>query len=656
MADRQKVLLCKIMGVEGDFGLRYDPKFLSLALYYLRAYACTDPSIAERFSFPIRSFPISKTDEEIVEVIFSESPQIVAFSAYLPEVVRTTAICKKIKFIMPDTTIIIGGPSIGDSKTFLEKHSYIDIVVRAEGEVPFRNVLRSFIEKTPLGDVRGITFRSDKKVVKNPDAPLDFDVNTLPFIFTDEFIDGTSGIATCETTRGCRNHCRFCGIGRSITRNYDMDRIESDLRQIFSNKNIRRLFIGDSDFFSDRRRAVAMLDIIKKYNAHKTQIEFYSDFLGADEELLKECRAAYIHDSLRVPLQTLTENALKESHREWFDFDLVKKNAQAVLKYFPSTNAELIYGLPGDNYEGMKRSLRWCAEIGLINPKLHRLQNLPGSAYTRHSEKYGLKADPNPPHYVYFSDTFSYDDSLKAEALSRNLQTIFKFIFPADYGIFSALGIDLFDTAENIHTDVKEWDDSYVRASEANVTEAKWEAAEILLGYFSRKYSTDIASIDFLRDIFRYRWIANNLYNYFRESILYNSEIDTLQSGCKGAFIPRYETCEISHNIPHVIDVNNLSEYMKQRRQKFYLLYSHSEPGIMPVKVRNHEIFAESLRHFDGSSPDIQLITEKIVSGGNAAPDDVVPLITRLFERGFVFYAEPEYVLNEFHKKGSSES
>ncbi len=634
------------MGVEGDFGFKYDPKFLSLAHYYLKEYALSDPGIAEHYEFTIKAFPAHKYDEDIIEEIFLSAPAMIAFSAYLPEIEKTKSLCRKIKCVLPDTPIIIGGPSIGDSVSFLSENTCIDIVVRLEGEETFRELLTAFIADKNLSNINGITFRSNNEIIKNPDRPLSFDVNAIPLIFTDEFMEGTSGIATCETTRGCRNHCRFCGIGRSLLRSYNIDRIEHDLKQILSNKNIRRIFIGDSDFFTDRERTEKLLEILIKYNRHKTQIEFYSDFLGVDEELLKECKKAYIHDSLRIPLQTLTEKALQESNREWFDFDRVRRSAQAIIKYFPSTNAELIYGLPGDDYEGIKRSLRWCAEIGLINPKLHRLQNLPGSVYTRNSNKYGLVADVKSPHYVYKSDTFSYEDTLRVEALSRNLQAIYSFLFPFDYNFLISIGIDIFDIAENIHIQCPEWNLSFTRASEANVSETNPSAARFILEYLSRHNSISTETHGFLNDLFEYRYAAKNLYIFFREAVLYNADIDTEPLPGQGAFIPRHTSLEVSHDIKDTLDPQARDQYMARKRQKLYFLYSHKQPGVVPVRIRNTDMFEETIRHFDGSCNSCASVAESVAAKSEFSSDIVLPLTERLFQRGFVFFARPEHITN----------
>ncbi|MEW6201078.1 MAG: radical SAM protein, partial [bacterium] len=614
MAQKEKVLLCKILGVEGDFGLKYDPKFLSLALFYLKEYACLDEDVRKNYEFQIKIYPLYKTDEEIIEEIWSLSPQLIAFSAYLPEIEKTLSVSRKIKYILPDSTIIIGGPSVGDSQGFIKMHPYVDIIVRAEGEESFHELLLSRLNGDGLEKVKGITFKCDGEIVKNPDRPLDFDVNNIPIIFTDEFMEGTSGLATCETTRGCRHRCRFCGIGKSGTRNYSMERIEFDLKQILSNKAIRRIFIGDSDFFADRDRAVQILEILKKHNRYKTQLEFYSDFLGPDEELLKECRSAYIHDSLRIPIQTISKDAIREAHRLWFDFDHVRESVPTVLKYFPSTSAELIYGLPNDNYEGMKNSIKWCVEGGLINIKLHRLQNLPGSAYTRHSEMYGLKADEKSPHLVYYSNTFTYDESLHIEALSRNLQGIFFFIYPTDYPIFSAFGIDVFNIAEDIHLKMERWDGSLRRASEANLSEASQETADVLLDYLEQYNGLNPEKRAFLQDLFRCRYVANSIYRHLRDYVLYNADIDTAPSDGKCPLIPRYDSVEITHNIADKMEPENLAQYMKRKQQKIYLLYSYPANSVLPVRVRNPEFFNRILNLFNGSVPSVEDIIRRVSS------------------------------------------
>lgn len=153
--------------------------------------------------------------------------------------------------------VCMGGyyPSL-QPETVLQKLSFVDSVVRGEGEL----VIVELLEKICLGqnwhDIKNMAFRTSDGLVKiNSRRPVISNLDFLPF--PKRYAKRNSTEIVIEGSRGCFGRCSFCAVGphfkahRSLTwRGRSPDNIVSEilqLRQTFPD-NIRYRFI-DPDFF-----------------------------------------------------------------------------------------------------------------------------------------------------------------------------------------------------------------------------------------------------------------------------------------------------------------------------------------------------------------------------------------------------------------------
>lgn len=79
---------------------------------------------------------------------------------------------------------------------------------------------------------------------------------------------------------------------------------------------------------------------------------------------------------------------------------------------------EIMHGLPGDSYEGFRKTLDFLlAEPNIIHFISYRFQVLPGSYFWEHAKESHLVYEKDPPHYLVSSRTFSREDLEKSERL-----------------------------------------------------------------------------------------------------------------------------------------------------------------------------------------------------------------------------------------------
>jgi hypothetical protein len=108
-----------------------------------------------------------------------------------------------------------------------------------------------------------------------------------------------------------------------------------------------------------------------------------------------------------IGLQSTQVAPLKAVHREWYKEDRFRSNLE-LLRTEPALtlNVELIAGLPGDNLEGLRRSLdeavlRWPDHVGV-----YRLLGLKGTPLERDAQRLGLQFSPKPPYELLKSIDF----------------------------------------------------------------------------------------------------------------------------------------------------------------------------------------------------------------------------------------------------------
>ena len=108
-----------------------------LAVWYLKA-SC-GPGCGDVF---VREYTINENMEHVLSSIYSEKPDIVAFSCYIWNIPHVHRLAAGLKKVSPGTIIVLGGPEVSyDAADILANYNYIDYVIAGEGERSFPEFL-----------------------------------------------------------------------------------------------------------------------------------------------------------------------------------------------------------------------------------------------------------------------------------------------------------------------------------------------------------------------------------------------------------------------------------------------------------------------------------------------------------------------------------
>lgn len=134
-------------------------------------------------------------------------PDLVGLTAFATACVPIVVdLAQAVKTWRPEVMVVTGGVGASFLADEVLGNGYVDIVVRGEGELAFRELVQSW---SPIG-VEGLSYRHNGRVIHNADRPLmkNLDDRRFPAI---DLVDW-SGVDAhlIETSRGCTMRCTFC--------------------------------------------------------------------------------------------------------------------------------------------------------------------------------------------------------------------------------------------------------------------------------------------------------------------------------------------------------------------------------------------------------------------------------------------------------------
>ncbi len=465
--------------------------FYLMALNWIKTHALSDSEIDSNFDLSIAAFDMDDSNELILKMIWEKRPTILSLSCYVWNIQRNLDLCRRLKLVLPDVKIILGGPEVCDYEFIFKRNPFIDMIVKGEGEETFKQILRSLQDNNRnIKGIAGLCISDNGSIIENESRPP-LDLADLPSPYTKEFIDELSGLILYGTSRGCSSRCKYCSWCYSPRRYFPIEQVESELKNILSNKNIKCIWFSDSEIDLRDERTKQILKYIRDNNKYNTKMVAFFNFLGVDEESLRLCKDANFNEFPIIGLQSSKQKTLDIAGRKWFKIKELEKSLPLVRKYFPSVYLDLIHGLPGDSYYDFKQTLRWCLMNGIRNINFHRLMLTPGTEFSRNSKKYGFTFDKDVPHFSYSSDTYSYCDIVKMGTLADNFTVLMSVLKPEDYEFFKSNKIDLLETMEKIHESFPDWEDYFSRLCEFGIENIKSEVIELMKTYFRNVVKSD---------------------------------------------------------------------------------------------------------------------------------------------------------------------
>lgn len=183
----------------------------------------------------------------------------------------TLRLAQRLRESHPGSYIILGGPqaSVVDVAT-LQHFPFIDLIVRGEAEVSLRLLLDAISQNSSFEHLPGLSYRKGENVVRNPNAPVIEDLDSLPlpaFHLYPHLKECT--YAPIEAGRGCPFTCSFCSTNDFFRRRFRLKSPDVLVQQMIGVKKaygISSFELIHDMFTVDRKKVVSFCETVLRYD------------------------------------------------------------------------------------------------------------------------------------------------------------------------------------------------------------------------------------------------------------------------------------------------------------------------------------------------------------------------------------------------------
>lgn len=304
-----------------------------------------------------------EVSESTIKKLVEDSPEIIGIPNFMWTEQKAQKISEEIKKINPNIIRVIGGPSTAD--VAFEDWQSDEIFVLGEGEEALLEICERKLED-PTFNAEATNQLQLKNVFSEKS-----DVSDRHVVYTNTSVP--KGIplfskkienmkedkekeefAWYETTRGCAYNCGYCGHKTRNNLGYiNLDNVEQEIKNI-KRLGLGRLFIVDPIIGGTKENGKKVLKMCNEEIPDTKIIAYLRPEMLDDEyvDILSNCNL----EEMRFGIQTLNPKV-----PGWVRSNSINKIQEELSKLHGrkvNWRAELIVGLPGDNMEGLRNSVK----------------------------------------------------------------------------------------------------------------------------------------------------------------------------------------------------------------------------------------------------------------------------------------------------------
>ena len=400
----------------------FNAHYLPYSVGVLWAYVNQFESIKSNYQLEDLIWRRDNIDETVSKL---SKCDIVGFSTYVWNKNYNYALARRLKEINPNCLIFFGGPEMPiTKKNIFEKLTFIDVVIKSEGEIILRQLLDAISNNMPWDNIKGLLINRDGQAVDTGDGERISSLEDMPSPYLtgvfDKIMSETTDVewnATVETNRGCPYACTFCDWG-SLTYNkvkkFNLEKVFDELEWIGQN-GCGFVTITDANFgmFVERDNAIAdkLIEVQEKYGCPNS----FSMSWAKDQKpevfdiVFKLIKNPKFNQGLTVSVQSMDLDVLENIKRK----NLAQHKIENIFALCDKNNVpvytEIILGLPGETKntwkEGFYKIYRAGNHTGINILHAQMLENAEMNLLQK--KLYGITS---VPVYDYMSGSYNYNE------------------------------------------------------------------------------------------------------------------------------------------------------------------------------------------------------------------------------------------------------
>lgn len=361
------------------------------------------------------------TKEEVIAELKKNEYDFIGISALVTQYEYVKWLSETIKNIHNVPIILGNGLATSSHRLVLDKISSIDVCVRGEGEITFKEVIENIDN---LENVLGISYRDiNEKILINPDRPVHKNIDEFPWpayelfdmsLYTDTKFYETGIFNVREkhlgkkllpflTSRGCPYNCNFCGKIIPNVRLRSIEDIVKEIKYLKDNYHIDGIHSIDELFVVNKKRAIALSKALKSLNLLWDCQGRVNTVDYETLKIMKESGCVAIGYGIESGSQKILENMNKK-----ITVKQIEKAMKAAKKADLDVKVQLIFGYPGENIKTLEETLDVFKRVGHPARTFTFICPLPGTTLYKYALNKGLIQDEE--EFLYkITKSFDYN-------------------------------------------------------------------------------------------------------------------------------------------------------------------------------------------------------------------------------------------------------
>ncbi|MDD5613688.1 MAG: radical SAM protein [Candidatus Omnitrophica bacterium] len=326
------------------------------------------------------------------------SPRFTAYrfrkilSNFQPNIIGFYTTCDQFRFIKkllqeindPSIFTICGGPHATLNPEIIYESSRLNAVCIGEGEQPFLELLKTLERKEKPLYIKNLWIRNKDEIIKNKTRPFMENINELPFVDRDLFVQnkiwnriGLTQISyknSFRISRGCPYQCSFCSNKQiaaaqpgCFLRFRSTDNVLAEIETIVKMFSPPEIYFEDDTFTINE---IFIDEFCKKY-PHRIGLpfEFFAHINNSTIGILEKIRKAggrRVSFGIESGNEELRKNILGKT---FYNKEIVQVFKEAKRMGY-CTEAFVMIGLPGETPEYFNDTIRL---LKTIQPDLYSL-------------------------------------------------------------------------------------------------------------------------------------------------------------------------------------------------------------------------------------------------------------------------------------------
>src|SRR6266446_2064910 len=325
----------------------------------------------------------------VERLVHEWQPALVGLSVMTFQRKTALRIIELVRALRPGVRIAVGGydPSLAP-EAYTDPTAAVDFIVRGEGELTFRELVRALEGGGGFENIAGLSYREGDGFRHNPDRPVyglaDGEIrlpNRGARVLRDYAFLGRP-VDVVETSRGCTFDCSFCSIIEMRGRNFHtfaFDRVLADIRDA-RDHGARAIFLVDDNItLAIAAHGATLAPLMRRAG-------FRYVFLGIENIL---------DDDLRF-LRARAKNALRANGRT--TGNATTTAIEHLHRHGMYVVGGLIVGNPDDTREAIEANLAF-ARRWVDYPYIQHPTPYPRTPMTREFRERGLVISENLEEY-----------------------------------------------------------------------------------------------------------------------------------------------------------------------------------------------------------------------------------------------------------------